>query len=89
MDFVKGALKSGSGSSGSTGNTNQAAGGAGKEDYGDKGSFAPLPLSPLILSTYFAVCSLQSIICEYHVNNVLSSRLHREEDRPHYDPRPE
>ncbi|TGO16854.1 hypothetical protein BTUL_0023g00280 [Botrytis tulipae] len=36
MDFVKGALKSGSGSSGSTDNTNQAAGGAGKEDYGDK-----------------------------------------------------
>lgn len=58
MDFVKGALKSGSGSSGSTGNTNQAAGGAGKEDYGDKGSFAPLspPLSSYFRRTsHFAV----------------------------------
>lgn len=42
MDFVKSALKSGSGSSGSAGNTNQAAGGAGKEDYGDKGLSTPL-----------------------------------------------
>ncbi|KAA8566738.1 hypothetical protein MFRU_044g00560 [Monilinia fructicola] len=39
MDFVnkaKDAIKSGSGSSGTT-NTNTAAGGAQKEDYGDKG----------------------------------------------------
>ena len=61
MDFVKGALKSGSGSSGSTGNTNQAAGGAGKEDYGDKG--LSTPLLSFTLSTTSAICGVQSISC--------------------------
>lgn len=75
MDFVKGALKSGSGSSGSTGNTNQAAGGAGKEDYGDKGLSTPL-LHLLPSPSHFRRPPQFAVYNQYHANNILSTRLH-------------